>query len=227
MARVHVVIPVYNNWTQCHNLLWDLYRYCVNDIASVVVVNDCSDEEEMVSGGLRWWEKESKLLPLKVYSNEYNQGFLKTANFGMSKVKGEPFDVIMLISTDVSIKAPIMEQALTLCDSEKSLVGGRLLNWDTGWNTFNGTIYPYLEGWLLAASQKSWETLGYFDERYAPCDYEDVDLSTKATHIGFTLEALNHPLVRHLGGQSIGYSPEREAKTKINRIKFMEKWVNK
>jgi len=69
--------------------------------------------------------------------------------------------------------------------------------------------------------------LGYFDERYSPCDFEDVDLSTQARRKFYTLVALNSPALRHIGGQSIGYNPKREEQTKINQKKFEEKWVTK
>ena len=67
--------------------------------------------------------------------------------------------------------------------------------------------------------------MGYFDDRYAVSDFEDVDLSTTAVSLGYNLVPLNNPGLVHLGGKSIGYSPEREARTRINQEKFEEKWI--
>ena len=82
-----------------------------------------------------------------------------------------------------------------------------------------------MEGWLLATTSKGWAELGYFDGRYTPCDFEDVDLSTQAMSMGYDLVALNSPALRHMGGQSSGFNSAREAQTRINQKKFEEKWI--
>ena len=69
------------------------------------------------------------------------------------------------------------------------------------------------------------EKLNYFDERYVPHDFEDVDLSTTALSLGMELIPLNNPGLQHIGGQSIGYSPAREAITRTNLKKFGDKWI--
>ena len=69
------------------------------------------------------------------------------------------------------------------------------------------------------------ERLNYFDERYVPHDFEDVDLSTTALSLGMELIPLNNPGLQHIGGQSIGYSPAREAITRTNLKKFGDKWI--
>ena len=62
------------------------------------------------------------------------------------------------------------------------------------------------------------------DELYSPSEYEDVDLSQQAVTCGYDLVQLRPGLVHHIGGQTFGYSKEREKRTHANRLKFMEKW---
>lgn len=215
--KVSVVIPQFNGWNLTHSLLFDLYNFC-RGIDEVLLVDNGSTEKD----GRDWWLG-NNMLPLRVLRLDGNIGFLKAANYGMQKAKG---DILILISNDVSIKVNILP---FICDKVKvhhSIVGGRYLDWDTGWNAFDGVVYPYLEGWLLACHKQDWMELGGFDERFSPNDYEDIDFSTQAVSQGFALVGLDSPKVTHLGAQSIKYGPEREALTKTNREKFREKWLN-
>ena len=106
-------------------------------------------------------------------------------------------------------------------------MGGRWLDWDTGWNTFNGRIFPYLEGWILATTNKTWKELDYFDELFTPNDMEDIDLSTKALSSGIYTAEFTAGLVEHIGAQTISYGTERENITIQNKKKFEEKWLQK
>jgi GT2 family glycosyltransferase len=217
-----VVIPTFNHWELTHSLLLDIYKLFPPKI-EIIVVDDCSTDEE-VSSGLSWWKSAMLKEQLHVFRNETNSGFLRTANFGVSKASG---DIVILISNDVIIKEENIltkvKEALTDQDAP-TLVGARLLSGDTGWNTFNGVTYPYLEGWFLAFKKAEWDKIGGLDERFCPYDFEDIDLSTKCIATGGKLVCLDIDVV-HLGAQTTKYSPERELQTKINQEKFRQKWT--
>lgn len=214
--KISVVIPQFNHWDLTHSLLFDLFNFCHN-IDEVLLVDNGSTEKD----GRDWWLGNG-MLPLRVLRLEENIGFLRAANYGMQEATG---DILILISNDVQVKEDIAVLVHNWLMGTRSIVGGRYLSWDTGWNNFDGTVYPYLEGWLLACYEYDWKSLGGFDERFSPNDYEDIDFCTKALRQGFTLVGLDSPAVTHLGAQSIKYSPEREALTEINREKFRAKWV--
>lgn len=227
--KTSVVIPQFNGWTMTHSLLFDLYNWC-KGISEVLLVDNGSTEKD----GRDWWLGNG-MLPLRVDRLEENVGFLKAANYGMSKATG---DILILISNDVQIKENIILPITTILyglELHKSydihskpvpkVVGGRLLDYDTGWNQFDGRIYPYLEGWLLACWKKDWEAVGGFDERFSPSDMEDVDVSTAFISKGYSLVGLDTSAVTHLGAQTLRYSPEREAITLANKEKFRAKWV--
>ena len=112
------------------------------------------------------------------------------------------------MSNDVRIHGKFVSQIKEIVtNSPKSLVGGVLYSKDTGWNKFGDKIFPYLEGWLLATTVGNWKELGYFDERFSPCDFEDVDLSTTALSLGYELVPLNNPGLVHMGAGTLGYNP--------------------
>lgn len=212
-----IVIPVYGRFDLLHQLLYDLYQHC-SLIEEVIIINDKPDDKD-VRNGLAWW-KTTNMLPIEVIETPENLGFLRASNLGL---KSAVEDNVFLISTDVRIHKDIIEYGNKNLGS--FLVGGRLIDWDTGWNTFNGKIYRYLEGWLLGADKRAWEELDYFDERFAPNDMEDVDFSTKALEHDFILGIFPEGYVSHIGAQSIPYGDKREITTKANKEKFRQKWL--
>lgn len=218
MKTTSIVIPFFNHWEMTHQLLYDIYTQ-MRDVDEVVVVDNGSTE----ATGLDWWEGNG-LLPLSVIHVSENEGFLRAANRGMRHAHGE---VLILISNDVRIYQPVLPMIrTTLALHPKTVMGGVLYEHDTGWNTFAGRIYPYVEGWFLAVSRDIWKAAAGFDERYAPNDYEDVDFSTYAREkLGCKLMALPLGSVVHMGSQTIGYTDERRYLTEQNMEKFREKWV--
>lgn len=217
-----VVIPVYNHYDLTNKLLYSLLKKEKENIGKIVIVDDCSPQQE-VTDGLNWWKEQWDVI--EVVRNEENLGFLRSSNLGLHLASVSVDDNLILLSNDVLIYGKFIEQIVEYLKNQKSLVGGIVYQRDTGWNKFGEKIFPYLEGWLLATTSKGWAELGYFDERYTPCDFEDVDLSTQAMSMGYDLVALNSPALRHMGGQSIGFNSAREAQTRINQKKFEEKWI--
>ena len=217
--NVSIVIPYYNGWEMTHSLLYDLYRNDKDNITEVMLVDDASTDTACISGASFW----KKLLPVRIYRFEENVGFLRAANKGLEKATG---DIKVLISNDVSIKQPFCQQVIKLLtDNPKQLIGNYFHVTDTGWNKFSDRIFPYLAGYFLGATADTWEYLEYFDERYAPSDYEDLDISTKALAGDVKLTSLNLPGIIHIGGQTIKYGAEREKQTYINKEKFKNKWI--
>ncbi len=215
MKGTSVVIPVYNNWAGCHQLLFDLYKNC-SLIEEVIIVDDASPNSD-VQTGLAWW-KTTNMLPITTIRNKENRGFTVSANIGLNFAVE---DVVHLISTDVRVHKDVVQSGKQLLTLEpRYLIGGRYLDWDTGWNFGQ----PYLEGWYLCATKKAWEELGYFDEVYAPYDMEDVDLSVKAVKSGYSLFHLAEGHFTHEGAKSIGYTEARENITKRNKEAFRKKW---
>lgn len=222
MKTFSFVIPTFNHYDLLHTLLYSLYQKC-SPVLEVIVVDDESTDEDY-HNGLKWW-KENPMLPVRHLRMKHNGGFILSSNAGLKRAKG---DIVCLLSSDVRIGSDIVTSISAMLKVEKkSLVGGRLIDWDSGWNRFGNTIYPYLEGWLLATSRENWEELDYLDEDLVPNDFEDVSLSTKALSLDYVLVPLDDDRIVHLGGQSIGYGSAREEITKRNQKTFEKKYANK
>ena len=222
--KTAVVIPCYKTWELCRSLVINLSRYERDNIDEIVVVND----DPAMTGELSREILSDYKIPVRILRNDINIGFTLSSNLGISAAFGRPAEqkIIFLISTDVKIGAKFVEDtADILLGAKRHLVGNRYIGWNTGWNTFDGEIFPYLEGWFLAATSDGWRDLGLFDPSYSPYDMEDIDLATTAIRKGYKLTSLNNPGVVHMGGGTIGFNPEREAITKRNKRYFQKKWM--
>ena len=224
MDKVSIVIPVYNHYALTNKMLYSIQKKEKESIGKILVIDDCSPDEE-VQTGLAWWKSQWDVI--EVVRNETNLGFLQSSNKGMKMITGNLDEIVILLSNDVEIYGSFIWQIQEHLKSSEArkLIGGVIYAHDTGWNRFGNEIFPYVEGWLLATTKAGWGDLGYFDERYSPCIFEDVDLSTQARQMGYTLVALNSPALRHIGGQSISYTDSRHELTRKNQNIFGEKWI--
>lgn len=222
-----IVTLMYNKWELTRQLIDGLLEHEKENINELLVIDNGSKIIEKAS------LRESFLgvdLGFRATVKEIpeNLGFTLGANVGLKTACDEnsKADIVFLISNDVQIKGKFIEQAEEKLQNEiPALVGNRHIYWDSGWNKFKGKVYGYLEGYFLAAKISTWEYLNFFDPAYAPCDFEDVDLSTKAKIGSISLSSLENPNIVHLGAQTLGYNPEREAITKRNQKYFEAKWA--
>ena len=217
--EISIIIPTYNHGDLTAHLLLDILQYC-SPANEVIIANNGSDDPA-VAAGIKWWKSIAKL-SLKEFRAAENVGFLKICNLSVEKAKG---DIIILISNDVNVRADLTKLVLEILKDARKIVGGILYDHDTGWNQFDGKIFSYLEGWLLAFHKKDWEIIGGFDERYSPHIFEDIDFSTMAIKKGYNLIPLNESRIWHSVGQTIKYGPERDKLTSKNKEKFRKKWI--
>lgn len=225
--KLSIIFPIYKMWHQVNARLWELFQNCQlhMDNLEIVLVDDFSQDIE-VKRGMNFWVRNGTFPNLVDYVADENGGFGQSCNKGAELSSGE---IVIFHSTDVRISGDYLSQVVEkIIQFPRSLVGGRLLSYDTGWNTFNGRIFPYLEGWLIACTREIWNELGGFDPAYGLFDYEDIDASTTAISKGIQLVPLNSPYLEHIGGVSIyaayGVDGRRE-RTEKNREIFKGKWV--
>lgn len=222
---VSIVIPTYKTWDLTNNLSRQLEEHERFNIDHMVLVNDDPGQPAPIH---TWRLGEARATVFETVLMHYNVGFTLASNAGIKEsIRDSGFrHIIFLISNDVQIHGKFIQQAADiLLSGRKHLVGNRLIDWDTGWNEFDGRVFNYLEGFFLAATSDGWQDLGGFDEQYAPHDFEDVDLSTTAKSKGYKLVSLNNPNIVHKGAGTLGYNPEREAITIRNKELFRQKWL--
>lgn len=218
--KISVITPVWNRadlTMQFLRLNWGLYG-SRHDVEFVVVDNGSTDDTAPILQGF----KDTMRGRLAICRNEENRGFGPGHNQGACAAQGE---ILIFLSNDVIPGGDYITLIeVALIEEQGALVGPELLSHDTGWNTFSGETIPYLAGHCIACYRDAWEVLGGWDERYIPCDYEDIDLSYTAAQEGIPLVEVALPLT-HLFGQSAqNLSEGRAAITLRSQAKFKEKW---
>jgi len=220
MVDVSIVVPVWNRCDLTLQLLSGLRRfYSIRPQVEIVIVDNGSADGTIAL--LAAW-KRNLGGRLVVARNDANRGFGPANNQGAALAKG---DVLIFLSNDVVPLGDFLTPLVgVFARKPTALAGAQLLDFDTGWNCFDGRVISYLAGWCLACTRATWAALGGFDERYTPCDYEDMDLSYAAQRQGRELVALDLPL-RHTFGQTAMRLPGgRELHTVRNRDRFVAKW---
>jgi GT2 family glycosyltransferase len=209
--------------------VWNKFRLTSNFLSDLSLIITPGDEIIVVNNGstdqtadlLAWWENQlgSQLV---VLHNRDNRGFGPGCNQGALLARHEH---LIFINNDVVIQGDFITPMVSFSEKEDphSIVFGRLVNWDSGWNQFNGTIIPYGEAWLFGLLRSLWIRLEGFDEQFVPCDFEDVDLSHRASQEGVILKEMALPVV-HMGGQTGANLYNRIAITGKNQRRFMAKW---
>lgn len=153
-----------------------------------------------------------------------NLGFSGGNNLGFAASFA---DILIFTSNDVLVEGDFVSPVARYLEMRPGeLVGAEFLEHDTGWNVFEKDgqrlLIPYLAGWFIASTRETWEEIGGWDDRFFPCDYEDIDLSYRATQVDIPLTRLSLPL-RHEFGQT-ARGMDRAAITAKSQAAFMEKW---
>ena len=172
---------------------------------------------------------------LRAFRIMENQGFGAGFNGAAKIAEG---DVLVLYSNDVIMQRDFLDGELGERIYQHCMAGGlachRIIDWNSGWNTFGGKTIKYGEGYWLALSQEMWKEVRGFDTRYYPFDYEDIDLSVEVersaqgkadNNISLNIvQAFPSLPIAHTGAATIGYSTKRKEQTIKMRALFAEKW---
>lgn len=214
---ISVITPVWNRADLTLRYLYQNHQLYHNkpDVKFIIIDNGSTDGTATL---LKSWQARFGE-QMAVISNAENRGFGPANNQAAEIAKG---DTLLFLNNDIIINGDYLSLIRKAVD-DKTLVGAELLDFDTGWNVFDGQIISYIHGWCLAMTKAAFEDLGGFDERYIPGDYEDVDLCYTATQAGYELKSVSLPLV-HIFEQTSKQLGDRRSMTLKHKALFAEKW---
>lgn len=218
-----IIIPFYDCFDLVLGRLAEIQSFELPNDCEVILVNDGSVETKT----LRMLESAREMFPFfRTVASEVNHGFASANNLGAAEADGRH---LFFLSSDVQIHKSFWLEDLSNPDV---IFGGRLMWFDTGWNTFNipdgKRTFPYLEGWFISCSVDQFYSMGKWDTKYDPFDYEDIDLSMAAREKGYRLEGLPEEWFTHRLGGTINRkmtSGLRMQQTELNRKYFVSKWI--
>ncbi|WP_196137731.1 glycosyltransferase [Aliikangiella sp. G2MR2-5] len=240
--KVSIIIPVYNN-----------FSYTLRCLYSIAISVDATDYEVIIADDKSTDETFSKLSQLsnvKYILNEENLGFLLSCNNAAKAAKGE---FLFFLNNDTAVIDGWLDNSVKVFEENEQvgLVGSKLLFpngilqeaggllWHDGaanygkWDDPNRPEYSYLRksdyisGAAILLKTALWETVGGFDNRYAPAYCEDSDLCLTIRNMGLKVLLQPESKVVHFEGVSSGTDLSTGIKKYqvINSQKLNEKWI--
>lgn len=162
-------------------------------------------------------------IPISIYRAKKNLGFGPGFNRAIQHITADPERIVHLLSSDVMILGDFIE-VLGEFKAREVICHEKIVH-KAGWNVFGDTLIAYPSGYYFALYKTAWDILGGFDKRFAPHDYEDVDLGYRISKSDdFSLILRDDLPLRHISAATIGYTDERFEHTVKMRAVFAEKW---
>lgn len=237
-----VICPVFNEMEVTMNFVMNMLKYVKPPHQLVIVANGCTDATMPFLNSMT-----AAKHPITVVESKKNLGFAGGNNLG---AKSAVNPIHIFLSNDVVADGEFIPYFTETLDRNPNAVTGvKLLTHNTGWNTYATTqemkiaetvfppksaiTVPYIEGWCVAVDSRrahynragKGQVGGLWDERYSPCDFEDVDVSMQAWVEGRFLISVPAPLKHeHTGNTANKIAGGRLAATLKNQQAFMEKW---
>lgn len=243
---VSIIIPVFNNISYTYNCLLSIKENVSQAINyEIIVIDDRSTDETP-----QFLRNNSD--NITYVRNENNLGFLKSNNKAIKYARGK---YICLLNNDTEVQPGWLESMIELLGSSNTIgavgskliypnnilqeAGGVIFNDASGANVgkMDNSAAPdynfirevdYCSAASLLLRKDDFDSLGGFDEQFAPAYYEDTDLCFSIRNT-LQKKVMYTPLsvVVHFEGISSG----KEIKTgsvkyfqEINRGKFLSKW---
>lgn len=242
--KVSIIVPAYNKFSLTYHCIASILLAFNKTSYEVILADDCSTDETS--------RAEEIITNLKVSRNTENLRFLRSCNKASEIASG---DYIVFLNNDTEVKSLWLDELISQheADADVGVTGSKLLNldgtlqeaggivWSNGepWNAGrNANPYDcswnyvrqvdYVTGAALCISRNVWEKVGRFSEEYAPCYYEDTDLSFKVREAGYKVLYVPHSEVIHFEGQSHGTDVSKGLKQyqKVNEATFRRAWFN-
>lgn len=242
--KVSIIIPAYDKFELTYHCIASVILAFNNTTYEVILADDCSTDKTA--------QAEDVISNLVVSRNTENLRFLRSCNKASKIAKG---DYLVFLNNDTEVKSFWLDELIFQheADSEVGITGSKLLNldgtlqeaggivWGNGepWNAGrDGNPYDpswnyvrqvdYVTGAALCIKRSVWEEVGMFSDEYAPCYYEDTDLSYKVLSAGYKVLYVPHSEVIHFEGQSHGTDVTKGLKQyqKTNESTFRRKWFN-
>ena len=245
-----IVVCMYNRVNETDRCLSSIACHTAAGSYEVILVDDGSTE-----GGVE--EMAARHPHVTLVRSPANEGFTKAANRGAARARGR---YLVFLNNDTEVTADWLESLLDAAGSgpDVAIVGARLVYPDGTLQEAGGVIWEdgtgvnfgkwqdpsrsefayrrevdYCSGAALLVERRFFESVGGFDERFAPGYYEDTDLCFAARAAGRTVLYEPGSRVVHLEGATFGTEAASGSSTvftkasqEINRHRFRAKWAD-
>lgn len=218
--KVSIILVLYNKAELTYQCLKSIKQESSLDYELIIIDNDSTDQThelmELVEG-------------VTYVKNTDNVGFLKACNQAREYVTGE---YILLLNNDAVIKNGTLKSGVDAFSSDDiGVVGGAILHLDGMLQEAGSIIWSdasclgygrrenpnhykytyrrevdYVSGALFFTPVELWDEMGGFDERLAPCYYEETDFCIRVAKRGLKIIMEPKCQVTHFEFGSSSYS---------------------
>lgn len=248
---VSIIIPCYDNAHHTERCLKSLTETLPTQIrVEVIVVDDGSDQSS--------YDRVQAVALLdrriRVLRNELNLGYLASVTRGAQSATGT---YLLFLNNDTVLLPGWLPPLLDVFQEyeDAGVVGGKLIYPDGRLQEAGGFVFAdgsaakfgygdaqvdappfnhvrvvdYCSGCLLMTPRQLFESLGGFDERYAPGYYEDTDYCFRVRDAGYQVYYQPDSRIVHVEGGTAGTSVSVGMKRYqvLNQAKFAERWAGR
>ncbi|HSX10150.1 MAG TPA: glycoside hydrolase family 99-like domain-containing protein [Chlamydiales bacterium] len=238
-----MIVPVYSDWTSLSSCIDSLLKY-VNDHHQVIFVNDRGPQFAKIHEEIE--EKIRQKPNFKLFLNERNVGFVKTANRAVFELDQTDNDILLLNSDTELTENAIEEMLFVLYASERhGVVMPRSNNasiasipivptlkeeedlFENRHKAYRGylsikaalprySVVPVTVGFCMLIKRVLIKNFGLFDEIYGKGYNEENDFCMRIGNLGFSSVMSNWSFVFHSGSKSFSKSLKNKLET-LNR----------
>jgi predicted O-methyltransferase YrrM len=202
-------ISIITPWKNGSDTLLKDYAAAIPSDIQIVTVDNASDESN--AQALEAFTTERGGVYLR---NDENKGFAAANNQGYAQSTG---DIVIFLNSDITAD-PKWLQSVAHDVTDGALYGPSLAQ-----QMLFGEVWPYIEGWCIAATRKTWDRVGVWNAVDYPTPYwEDNDLSLRALEENVKLVQTAWP-IQHKGGQTAGPLRNHAESFEHNRELFMRR----
>jgi ADP-heptose:LPS heptosyltransferase/GT2 family glycosyltransferase len=136
---------------------------------------------------------------IRVFHNEQNVGFSRSANQGVRAARGE---LLCFLNNDMQVPPGWLKKLIDGLGSGHYDLAGPKLIWRLMDHRFGRRRIPYIEGSCLMVRRRVLDHLGGFDEEFSPAYWEDTDFGYRAYIHGYNMKHVPLPGLVHHGGRT-------------------------
>lgn len=212
--KYSVIVSTYcNNKDQYQNLIATLQSIRKNSPSDIELI--------LVNDGSQYTEEALANLSVDIYLRHgQNKGIPATWNDGMKVARGE---YLVICNDDIVVEEGWLEKLrVALEDDPDNWIAAPAVK-DSSKGHGIVQDYQWFPGYCFMMSAKVPQIIGYFDEQFAPFDFEDTDYWTRVLSAGKQLVRNYSTTIQHVGGHVL-HTLDYDKVNEINNAKFQKKW---
>jgi glycosyltransferase involved in cell wall biosynthesis len=139
---------------------------------------------------------------LYIIRNTSNRGVIKARNQGLNVAYSK---YTMVLDDDQIPSTDTFDKYATAVQT-KDIVGfeSHIMDFETGLTKpGDAKDFSYIGAGGMCMLTSTWKKLGFFDETFSPCLFEDPDLCIKAKKLGFTLGLVENNGIKHVAHSTL------------------------